>query len=87
LAKDVPRKQSHINFGDPVNPLPPRPIKGRENAVSLTSQALFDNLFMTRSNVQSIPATGTSIELRRGLAWQFDIVRITNLGRPFHATS
>jgi hypothetical protein len=87
VAKDVPGKQSYINFDDPVDPLPPRPIKRRKNRVSLASQAIFDNLFMTRSNVQSIPAAGTSIELRRGRAWQFDIVRRINLGRPFHTAS
>jgi hypothetical protein len=84
VAKDVPRKQRHINFDNPVDPLPPHPIKRRKNRVSLASQALFNNLFMTRSNVQSIPAAGASIELRKGRAWQFDIV---TLGSPFHTTS
>jgi hypothetical protein len=87
VAKDVPRKQSLINFDDPVDPLPPRPIKRRKNRVSLASQALFNNLFVTGSNVQSIPAAGASIEMRRGRAWQFDIVRRINLGSPFHTTS
>jgi hypothetical protein len=42
---------------------------------------------MTLSNVQSISAVGARIELRRGRAWLFGIVRRINLGHLVHTTS
>jgi hypothetical protein len=51
LAKDVPGKQSHFNFGDPINTFAFRPIRRRKNAVTLDSQTVFDRFFMSRSNV------------------------------------
>ena len=62
-AKDVSGKQRHIDLGDPIDSLAPRPIKRRESRVSLAFQSAFDNLFVPRSNVQSVPATGTNIRI------------------------
>jgi hypothetical protein len=90
VAKDVSREQRYFEFGDAVDSLALCPIKRRKSSVSLASQSAFDNLFVPRSNVYSIPAARTGIgtgSVMKTSPCQTNIVGKTTCRTTFHTTS
>jgi len=86
LAKNVSRKQRHFNLSDPIDALALCPISRGKNAVTLDSQTVFDDFFVSRSNVQSVPKANTKIRLNvetgNNRSSQIVLTRWTNSLRP-----